>query len=473
MKKNGYIAIDLGASSGRLMLGIREEEQLILKEIHRFENEPVYLGDTFYWDFPRLFSEIKTGLRKAAHLEYVHIKGIGVDTWGVDGAFLDKAGRMLSNPVHYRDQRTMAIVDEVEGFISSKALYQIAGIQKMNFNTIYQLYYDLNYNSTLKQMGNKWLFTPDLIHYFLTGQLTNEYTICSTSSLIDATKRKVSQEILDAVHIDRSLFSEMVKPGQPIGKLSEAIQQEVGLEETVVVAVATHDTASAITAIPFQKQEEQVAYLCTGTWCLMGMLLDEPILTEQSRSFDMTNEGGAEDKICYLKNLNGLWFLQQLRKAFKERGLSLSFGEMSHLARASTTTLAISVSEARFMAPLDMEKEIISYCKEIYNVTLVEVCDIIQTVYNGLLNEYKIAIKQFEEVTKKGISTIYMVGGGIQDTYLCEQVAKTTQKRVIAGPIEASSIGNILVQMKALGEVESLEKGHQLVRNSFEQMYYE
>lgn len=470
MTRKAYIAIDLGASSGRLILGSMKEGKLLLEEIHRFPNEPVYLGNTFYWDFMRIFHEIKQGFKKAAQLKDVEIVSIGIDTWGVDGAWLDKNGKLLTNPIHYRDKRTSEIMDDFYTKITDSELYDITGIQKMGFNTVYQIYHDFATNEVVREFGDKWLFVPDLIAYFLTGNTFNEYTIASTSALLDAQKRTYSEELFNKLGLPIERMQKIVMPGTVVGTLTEHIKEETGLGDVKVVAVGSHDTASAVAGTPLESENE--IYLCCGTWCLMGMELNDPILGGKAKELNITNEGGVEGTIRFLKNINGLWFLQQLRRVWNERGLNLSFPDIIEAVKKSESTLSIDAKDERFLAPLDMEKEIIAYCKEHYGIELKEIGDIAKAAYEGLGNLYKEISMQYEELTGKTIETIRMVGGGIQDQYLCQKVADITGKKVVAGPIEASCIGNMLMQMKALGDIKTLSEGREIVKASFEQKIY-
>lgn len=470
MSQKAYIAIDLGASSGRLILGRMLEGKLQLEEIHRFPNEPVYLGDTLYWDFMRIFHEIKQGLKKASKQEGITITSIGIDTWGVDGAWLDQKGNLLTNPVHYRDTRTTKIMDEFYHKITDDKLYAITGIQKMNFNTVYQLFYDMTQNEVIKTFGDKWLFIPDLIAYFLTGNTFNEYTIASTGALLDAEKRVYATELFEALGLPIDKMPELVAPGTVVGTLTKLVQDETGLKDVKVVAVGSHDTASAVAGTPLESENE--VYLCCGTWCLMGMEMNRPILTEESKIINVTNEGGVEDTIRYLKNINGLWFLQQLRKVWNERGLNLTFPDIIEAVKKSETQYAVDAKLDRFMAPLNMEKEIIAYCQETYDVTLTEVGDIAKAAYNGLGHLYGEILQELEGLSSQEINIIRMVGGGIKDEYLCQKVADMTGKKVVAGPIESSCIGNLLMQMKAMGDIQTLQEGREIVKNSFEMKYY-
>lgn len=470
MKKKGYLAFDFGASSGRLMLGSLEDGKLVLEELHRFANDPVYANGTMYWDFLRLLHEMKQGLKKVAHREDIEIQAIGIDTWGVDGGWLDKSGNLLGNPIHYRDSRTQSILEEFEKKLNEEELYSLTGIEKIAFNTVYQMYYDKNKNDVIKEKGAKWLFMPDLFGYMLTGQIYNEYTIASTSGILDASTGEYDESILQAIKMEKSCLSKLVKPGTIVGNLTEAIQEETGLGAIPVVAVGSHDTASAIAAIPVETENE--AYLVCGTWCLMGMELTIPCLEQKARQCHMTNEGGVEGTIRFLKNINGLWFLQQLKKVWNEEGDNVSFPDIIEAVRQCEHEYAINAEENRFLAPLNMKKEIVKYCEEVYGITLKTKGEIAKAAYNGLGKLYQKTIKELEELSGKNIDTVRMVGGGIKDQYLCEEVARMTKKRVVAGPIEASALGNVLMQMKATQAITSLQEGRKLIAHSFEQTIY-
>lgn len=470
MKKNGYLAFDFGASSGRLMLGTVQDGTMKLEEIHRFNNDPVHAGGTFYWDFLRLFHEMKQGLKKIALRKDIEIKAIGIDTWGVDGAWLDENNRILSNPVHYRDDRTNDIMDEFYTKITDEKLYKITGIQKMYFNTVYQWYYDLKMNPTIAEKGKTWLFIPDLFGFLLTGQKYNEYTMASTGAVIDASTREYSKELLESLDISMDFLQKLVQPGTIVGTLTDEIQRETGLGPVPVVAVGSHDTASAVAGTPLTSQNE--VYLVCGTWCLMGMELDAPCITPSSLDFNITNEGGVENTIRFLKNINGLWFLQQLRKGWNEQGKNLGFPDIIEEVIKTAHDYAVDAADPRFMAPISMEQEIIAYCKETYGVELSTIGEIARAAYNGLAILYKKTIDAFEKITGYNINTVRMVGGGIQDEFLCQHVANTVNKQILAGPIEASALGNIIMQMKAVGEVESLAKGREIITSSFEQKVY-
>ncbi|MEG1704646.1 MAG: rhamnulokinase family protein [Niameybacter sp.] len=442
-----HIAFDLGASSGRLILGIQKGETVELEEVHRFPNDPVVINGTMYWDIPRLFHEMKQGLKKVARREDIEIQSMGIDTWGVDGAWIDEDGQMINLPIHYRDARTAKVIEEVEAVMSQDKLYSITGIQKANFNTLYQLYYDKKYNKVIQAQGRKWLFMPDLLGYFFTGKLYNEATIASTSGLVDATTKAYSQEIFDTLGFSMDWMSELVKPGTQVGTLTPQVQEETGLGAIPVIAVASHDTASAVAGAKIEKENE--LYLVCGTWCLMGLEVSTPQLAEEVRLAGFTNEGSAKGKIRLLKNINGLWILQQLKKCLNERDLSVDYPDIIEAAKAASHTYAIDITDERFMAPLNMEQEIIQACHEQYGVTLTSVGEVATAVYNGLGNLYQETVRQFEVLIQEEISTIHMVGGGTKDQHLCEVVSQMTGKQVIKGTTEASAMGNLLIQIQA------------------------
>lgn len=444
----GYIAFDLGASSGRLMLGIQTEWAVELEEVHRFANDPVIIGDTMYWDVPRLFHEMKEGLKKVARRKDIAIQSIGIDTWGVDGAWLDETGKMLQLPIHYRDYRTQKIIEEVDGIINEAELYGLTGIQKASFNTLYQLYYDKKYNPVIQSHGYKWLFMPDLLGYFLTGKQYNEATIASTSGLIDAQSKTYSQEIFNKLGFSLDWMNELVMPGTQVGTLSKAIQEETGLGAVPVVAVASHDTASAVVGSGVNTQEE--LYLVCGTWCLMGLEVNQAYTSEEARKLGFTNEGSAKGKIRLLKNINGLWMLQQFKKCLNERGLKVDYPDIIKEVEQVQHDYAIDVTDQRFMAPINMEQEVIKACYEQYEVKVEGIGEVAAAIYNGLGKLYKETVAQFEQLLGKELTTIRMVGGGTKDKYLCQVVKDMTGKQVIQGTTEASAMGNILLQIDTL-----------------------
>ncbi len=461
------LAFDFGASSGRLILSKFERGKIELEEIHRFTNEPVRIGKNFYWDTFRLYHELKTGLKKAA-AKKVKITSMAIDTWGVDYGFIDKEGNLIGNPVNYRDDRTIGIIDEVDKIVPLKEVYASTGIQFMNFNTIFQFCADKKMRSEIYEKADKFLMMPDLFNYFLTGKMFNEYTNASTGQLLDAKKRFWDMDLIKKLGLRTDLFCDMIQPGTIVGDLIDEVVKETGLDGVKVIAVGSHDTASAVAGTPFE--EENAAFLSCGTWSLLGMEIDEPVLTEESYEFNYTNEGGVEGKIRLLKNINGLWIMQNLRRNWCEFEAEVSFPDIIKASReAKRQDFMIDPNDQRFTAPYNMMKEVIAYCEEHGQGTPEGIGEIAMAIYNGLAHEYKTTVANLEVITGKAIPCINMVGGGIQDQLLCELTANATGKKVVAGPIEGSVLGNVIMQLKAMKAIDSLEEGRKVIKASFAQ----
>lgn len=464
---SAYLAFDYGASSGRLMLCTYDEaaQTIDMQEIHRFPNDPVWMAGHFYWDFPRLFHEMKQGLKKVAQMG-VAVDGIGIDTWGVDYGFLDADGRLLSNPFCYRDPKNdqgMREMDQVHDFAE---FYKIAGLQKMDFNTAYQLYYDVKHRPYVIDAAATFLFMPDLFAYMLTGEKVCEYTIASTSQLLDAKGRCWSEEIMDMVGVPKRLFPELVMPGTVIGHLSPQVQEETGMGPVPVIAVGCHDTASAVCGAPIAS--ENSIFMSSGTWSLIGMEIPEPIINETSLAYNFTNEGGVEHTIRFLKNITGLWIIQNLKKKWNQTMPEIGYPEIIQAAKeAERTHFMIDPDDPRFSAPMDMVKAVQSYCEEHGQGKPETIGEIAIAAYNGLGEKYRQNVEAIETMTGKTVDVINMVGGGTQDKFLCQMTASRTGKKVLAGPIEAAVVGSVLMQMKATGQLASLAEGREIVKRSF------
>lgn len=464
------LAIDFGASSGRAIVSKFDGEKIELEEVYRFSNEPVRMGGYFYWDFLRLFFELKNGLRKAAN-KYKNILSIGVDTWGVDYGLLDENHNLMSNPFHYRDNRTDGILKDIEKIIPYDDIYKTTGIQYMQLNTLYQLFSDIKYRKNTIKNAKALLFMPDLFNFYLTGQKYNEYTEATTSQMIDAEKKQWAFDIINKIGIPTEIFQEFIMPGNIIGTLTEEIQNELEIYPIRVAAVGSHDTASAVAATPIEG--ENTAFLSCGTWSLLGTEIDKPIINEKSLKYSFTNEGGVENKITFLKNINGLWLMQQLRQSWSEKVSKVSFPDIINAAQnAERKHYVIDPNAEDFMAPLNMAQAIQDYCERLGQGRPEGLGEIAIAAYNGLTNEYKNVVELLEKTTGKKIDTINMVGGGIQDTFLCKKTADVTGKKVLAGPVEASVLGNIIMQLKAIGEIKTLEEGREIIKKSFDQKEY-
>lgn len=461
------LAFDFGASSGRLILSKYDGSKIELEEIHRFTNDPVRIGKNFYWDTFRLYHELKTGLKKAASKK-IPITSLAIDTWGVDYGLIDKDGNLIGNPVNYRDDRTIGVIEEVDKIVPLKEVYASTGIQFMNFNTIFQFYADKKMRPDIYEKADKFLMMPDLFNYFLTGKMYNEYTNASTGQLLDAKERFWDLDLIKKLGLRTDLFCEMIKPGTIVGELIDEVVKETGLTGVKVIAVGSHDTASAVAGTPFE--EENAAFLSCGTWSLLGMEIEEPVLTEESYQYNYTNEGGVEGKIRLLKNINGLWIMQNLRKNWCEFEAEVSFPDIIKASReAKRKDFIIDPNDQRFTAPYNMMKEVIAYCEENGQGKPEGLGEIAMAIYNGLTNEYKTTVANLEVITGKSIPCINMVGGGIQDQLLCELTANATGKKVVAGPIEGSVLGNVVMQLKAVGAISSLKEGRKIIKASFEQ----
>lgn len=470
MENKRILAFDFGASSGRAMICTLENGKLNMEEIHRFANDPVTIHGRLYWDILRLFYEIKQGITKAT------LNGgfdcIGIDTWGVDFGLIDKQGNLLGCPYNYRDSGNVGMYKEVRKLISKTDLYKKTGLQFLEFNTIYQLM-KLKINTPeILEMADKALLIPDLFAYFLTGEMRTEYTDASTTDLLNAKTQTIDTELLKILGVKEDLFAKMIRPGECYGMLSDEICEELHCEKVPVFAVATHDTASAVAAVPTLKKD--YCYISCGTWSLFGTVIDEPILTEESCEAAYTNEGASDGKIRYLKNIMGLWLIQQSRKEWQRQGLDVSFDEMERAARgAEPFKCFIDPDAPDFVTPGNMPKRVQEYCKRTGQFVPETMGEILRCIYESLALKYKYAIEILENITNKKYEYIHMIGGGIKDSLLCQMTADACGRKVLAGPVEATVTGNVLVQLIALGLIKDLDEGRQIVLNSFDIKEYE
>lgn len=462
---SNFLAFDFGASSGRAILVNIEKDFIDIKEIHRFPNEPVFLGDKYFWDFPRLLSETKTALKKLV-ASGIKITSIGIDTWGVDYGLLDKDNNLIGMPMHYRDERNYEGVKEVEKKIDLESLYLRTGISNNTFNTAFQLVGDKLKRNIILENADSLLFMPDLFAYYLTNVKKNEFTISSTSGLLDMKNRTWDKELINTLGIPENIFNEIIEPGETYGYLTEEIMDETGMDRVPVIAIGGHDTASAVAGTPFKEKGN--AFLSSGTWSLLGLEIDSPIINEDTFNASLTNEGGVGNKIRLLKNINGTWLLQQLRKNWCEFNEDIGFPDIIREARKyEDCTFAVNTNDPRLMNTKNMIKSIKEYCIENGQGEPTELGQIAMAIYNGLTSEYKATIEELEEISGREIPGINVVGGGIQDKFLCELTMKRTGKTLIAGPIEAAVLGNVMMQALANKEIESIEEGRKLIFNAF------
>ena len=458
-----YLAADFGGGSGRVIAGWLEDGKLTMEEIHRFGNRQVRLGDHVYWDFPALFEDMKAGLKKAASKGY-EVESIGVDTWGVDFGLIDRDGQLLGNPVCYRDARTAGMTEKLFETLNPTEHYATTGIQVMEINTLAQL---LSIKGTAQlEAAEHLLFMPDLFSYFLTGKATNEYCIASTSQLLDAKRREWSWETIEALGLPKRIFGDIVMPGTVRGELRKDIAEETGLKDVKVIAVGSHDTASAVAAVPAIEGDGPVAFLSSGTWSLLGIELPEPILTEEARQAEFTNEGGVGGRIRFLQNITGLWILQRLMAEWKERGEEQTFGELLPAAEQASISSIIPVADAAFTNPPSMEKAISDYCRQSNQPVPQTKGEFVRCLFQSLAKKYKDAIEGVNGLLPESLKRLHIIGGGSQNGLLNQFTADALEIPVWSGPVEATAMGNILVQAMAAGEVADLAELREVVRRS-------
>ena len=467
-----YIAVDLGAESGRVMIGSVTDEKLVLEEIHRFENGPIRENDSLKWDFDKLISEIKAGISKAAKAAGGKVAGIGVDSWGVDFGLLNDTGELIENPYHYRDSRTNGMMDKAFELLSKREIYENTGLQFMQFNSVYQLLAMRLADSPALAKAKNLVFMADLVSYFLSGEIFAEYSLASTSQFMDMRTGRWSEEILDRLSLPVDILPKVVKPGTIVGRLTPEVQKELGCGPVPVIAIGSHDTASAIAGVPAGRSNW--AYLSSGTWSLMGVEIPKAIINDKTFEYEFTNEGGIENTIRLLKNIMGLWLVQECRRQWQEEGNDLSYGELTAMAEMAEPFAGfLNVDDNIFLAPGDMPKRINEHLARTGQITTEDKGQINRIILESLALKYRHVMDAIEGVTGNTIEILHIVGGGIQNELLCQFTADATGKKVIAGPIEATASGNILMQAKATGQIETLDQAREIVRNSFDLKQYQ
>jgi rhamnulokinase len=460
-----YLAFDLGASSGRAIIGKITDGKLHLDEVHRFVNGSVETNGVLYWDFPALCEEIKTGLRKAL-IQTPDISSIAIDTWGVDYVLFNQAGEAVRLPYHYRDSRTDGVPEEVFSLISEEELYSEAGIQLMQLNTVYQLYAHKQAHPE-DFSGSTLLFMPDALTYMLCGVESCEYSIASTSNMLNAATGKWSEKILTKLGIPQEILPEIVDSCTQAGTLTPEIQQELGCSAIPVVKVGAHDTASAVAAVP-APNDRAWAYLSCGTWALLGAENDQPLLVDAARKASFTNEGGVGGKIRFLSNIMGSWLFQEIRRNWNAAGRDISFMEMEKLAQAAKPLqFIVNPNHSSFLAPDDMKSAVIAYCRETGQGEITDDGTLLRSVYDSLALCFRMKLEQMQQLVGECYQCLNIVGGGTKDRMLMQLSADCLGIPVVAGPVEATAIGNIIGQAIAEGSLAGLEAGRELVKNSF------
>lgn len=462
MEHTYYLAVDIGASSGRHILGHVESGKIYLEEIYRFENELVKKNGHLCWDVEALFSHVLQGMKACKAAGKIPVS-MGVDTWGVDFVLLDSSGAVLGDTVAYRDARTAGVDAWVEERIPFSEQYERTGIQKQSFNTVYQLAALQKEQPGLLEKANRLLFIPDYFHYRLTGKKENEYTEATTSALVNAMEKDWDQKILEKLGLPSRIFGPLRMPGTVLGDLLPEVRQQVGFQCQVVLP-ATHDTGSAFLAVP--AKNDSGVYLSSGTWSLLGMENEAPITTAESREANFTNEGGYQYQFRYLKNIMGLWMIQSVRR---ELGKTHSFSQLAELAQQEKAfESVVNVNESCFMAPESMVEALKAQCEKTGLEVPKTLGQVMQCIYRSLALEYAGAVKDLEGLTGKRFTAVNIVGGGSKDDYLNQLTASAAGIPVFAGPTEGTALGNLMVQMIGGKEFASLEEARKAERNSFE-----
>jgi rhamnulokinase len=457
-------AVDLGAESGRVVVGTFDGGRLSMEDVHRFPNVPVRVAGTLHWDTLRLFGDVQAGLRKAGAAG--PIASVGVDTWGVDFGLLDARGRLLGNPVHYRDTRTDGMVEAAFAIVPRDEIYATTGIQFMGINTLYQLLSMVRAQDPLLDGAHRLLFSADLVAHMLSGASVAEYTLASTSQCLDARARDWARPMLERLGIPTRLLPEIVGPGTGLGALRPELASAAGLEHTVVVAPGSHDTASAVAGTPLGSPA--TAYISSGTWSLVGLEVPEPVISDVTLAANLTNEGGVAGTIRLLRNVVGLWLVQESRRALWPAGDAPSYEDLATMAEAAPAfTAFIDPDDERFLRPGDLPARVREFCAETGQPVPGDTGTLMRVLLESLALRYAAAVDQLAAASGHPIEAIHVVGGGSNHRLLNRLTAGATGLPVRAGPVEATAIGNLAVQAIAAGELASVTEARDLVARSF------
>lgn len=465
MNKSCHLfAFDLGATSGRSCIATMNNDKVELRELTRFPNKIIRINDKYHWDIYALFEELKRGLKTAAE-EGITIDAIGIDTWGVDFVYLGKDGSLLSQPRAYRDPYTNGMPEEYFRAVSKREVYNATGIQIMNFNSLYQLFAAKKEKSSALEAAADILFMPDALSYLLTGRKVCEYTIASTSQLLNPRTKNFETRLFDAIPLSPSLMQPIVMPGDIIGYVNNSVQKECGIGSVPVIAVAGHDTGSAVVAVP--AGNENFAYLSSGTWSLMGIEVNEPIITEASFDLNFTNEGGVNGTTRFLKNITGMWLIEQCRKEWEAAGTPLPYTEVDKLSEsAEGFRFMIDPDHVSFANPESMLKAIREYCANTGQSVPVSPADYIRCIFDSLALKYRKVLESLQSLAPFAIERLHVIGGGANNKLLNQSTANAIGMPVISGPSEATALGNIMMQAKGIGAVNSLADIRRVVRSS-------
>jgi rhamnulokinase len=468
MANRVYLAIDLGAESGRVMAGLWNGKTLRLEEVHRFPNGPVHLADSLRWDILRLWAEIQSGLAMAARKYGKAIASVGADTWGVDFVLLNRVGEMLGQPYHYRDARTNGMMEKAFRKVPRSEIFAQTGLQFMQLNTLFQLLAVKQATPQLLDQADCLLFVPDFIHWALCGSRVAEFTIASTSQCLNPISRTWASKLLKKFNLPTRIFPKVIAPGTTLGALRPGVAERTGLDHVKVVAPPSHDTASAVAGVPTTSTGKATwAYLSSGTWSLMGVEVNKASLSVRTRELNLTNEGGLDGTYRLLKNIMGLWLVQQCKRAFDARGAKYDYSELAKMARgAKPLRSLVNPDDPRFLNPPDMPRAMQDFCRESSQPIPKSPGELVRCAYESLALKYRQVLGWLEELTGNRVEVMHVVGGGSQSEILNQFTADACQRPVLAGPVEATAMGNLLVQVRAGGELSTLADIRAVVRQS-------
>lgn len=470
-REAAILAIDLGAESGRAILGQIHGGKLVLTEIHRFANQPTSLPDGLHWDVLSLWNEIKLGIRKAVQTSPQTIRSIGIDTWGVDFGLLDRDGILIGNPYHYRDGRTDGVMEKAFARISRDEIFSQTGLQFMQLNTLYQLYAMVLANNSWLETARTFLTIPDLLNYWMTGRKVCEFTIATTTQCYDPRLRTWAKPLLERLNIPTHIFPEIVQPGTILGPLTQQVCEETGAGDLIVIAPACHDTGSAVAAVPASGKE--FAWISSGTWSIMGIEADQPVVTPQSQKFNVTNEGGVNNTIRLSKNIMGLWLVQECKRTWARQGKEFSYDELTKMASEATPLQSfIDPDHEEFLKPGDMPARIKKYCQATGQVVPETPGEVVRCALQGIALKYRYVLDMLEALHGAKLEKIHIVGGGTRNRLLSQFTADATDRTVITGPIEATAVGNIIIQAISLGIIQDMVEARTVIADSFEMSTY-
>lgn len=477
MANRVYLAIDMGASSGRHVAGLFDGATIRLANVYRFENGAIQAGGHLYWDVLGQWQQIRLGLRAAATQYGTAIASIGVDTWGVDFALLGRGDELLGNPYNYRDARTCGMIEQAEQEVSRAEIFEATGVQFMQLNTLYQLLAMRVHKSPILDVAESLLMMPDLFHWLLTGVKANEFTDATTTQFYDPRRKTWAFDLLERLELPTHILGEIRQPGTNLGMLRAEVAGEADLREVSVVLPGAHDTASAVMAVPAEAtagQRPTWCYISSGTWSLMGVETHEPVINAKALELNFTNEGGVGGTIRVLKNIAGLWLVQECRRIWNQAGKNYSFDDLSRMADASPALVSwINPDDASFLAPAHMPRAMQEFCQRTGQKVPETEGALVRCAIESLALRYRQVLNWLEELLGGRLETIHVVGGGAQDAQLCQATADACDRPVVAGPVEATALGNVLMQAIAGGDVASIDQAREIVRRSFEVQQYE